>query len=40
MVEKLYYEWMDGKPKATQEGSFIKANLPMGKSTRFVTSPR
>ena len=31
---------MDGKSKATQEGSFVEINLSVGKSTRFLTSPR
>ena len=29
-----------GEPKATQEGSLIEANLPVGKSTGFLTSLR
>ena len=29
-----------GEPKATQEGSLIEANLPMGKSIGFLTSLR
>ena len=31
---------MDGKSKATQEGSFVETNLLVGKSTWFLTSPR
>ena len=39
-MKKLHYERMDGKPKATQEGSFVETNLLVGKSTGFLTSPR
>ena len=39
-MKKLHYERMDGKSKATQEGSFIETNLSVGKSTRFLTSLR
>ena len=39
-MKKLHYEWMDGKPKATQEGSFVETNLSVGKSTGFLISLR
>ena len=39
-MKKLHYERMDGKPKATKEGSLIETNLPVGKSTGFLTFPR
>ena len=37
MVKELYYEWMDGEPKATQEGSLTEADLPVGKGAGFLT---
>ena len=36
-MKELHYKRMDMKPKATQEGNLIETNLPMGKSTGFLT---
>ena len=39
-MKEFHNEWMDGEPKATQEGSLIKVNLPVGKSIKLFTSLR
>ena len=36
-MKELHYKRMDKKPKATQEGSLVETNLPVGKSTRLLT---
>ena len=36
-MKELHYKQMDRKPKATQEGSLVETNLPVGKSTRLLT---
>ena len=40
VMKKLHDEWMDGKSKATQKRSLIKANLSMSKGTSLLTLPR
>ena len=36
MMKKFHYKGMDRKSEATQECSFIKTNLSMGKSIRLL----
>lgn len=40
MVKEFHNKWMDGEPKATQEGNLVKANLLVVKSTGLFTSLR
>ena len=40
LIQQLHNKWMDGKMKATQQVSLVKAYLPVGKIASFLTQAR
>ena len=39
-MKEFHFEWVDRKPKATQERSLVETNITIGKSIRLLTLPR